>query len=274
VFNTVEPATVRHVFRQVRHPLKIGVVHNPRREAVANGTRESGELLFCLHDYNYRLLEKDMSVDGYLSPFFKFRDLPSGSGSEHRVEIAVLGVVSFTRRDYPMLIELAEELAQQSPPPDVVFNILGDADVRDGRRLRRMISAGGLERFFTLHRWLPDAEFIRQFRRADYVMPLLRAGESTYRARGKVTAAYGHSGAFGTPLILDREVASFWGVPESTCVAYAGPRDLADRLNRGLGGLADRTQRYRSLISGKIQKNRLFLKNLSRIHPAFSHTRQ
>ena len=274
VFNTAEPAPYFHTFRQVRHPLKIGIVHNPRRGTLDYRMRESGELVFCLHDYNYRLLEKDKPVDGYLSPFFKYRNLPPASGSDGRLEIAVQGVISFSRRDYPLLIRLGEELTRRSGSCGVVFNILGDADIRDGPRLRRMISARGLERFFTVHRWLPDDEFFRQFQRADYVMPLVSPRHGAYADGAKVTAAFGHSGAYGMPLILQREVAALWGVPANACVAYSGLEDLADQLIRGLADQAERAQRYQLLISRKIQENQRALKELSRDHTAFAHTRQ
>ena len=106
VFNTVEPPAYLRVFRQIRHPIKIGIVHNPRRAGIDYERRGSGELIFCLHDYNYRLLEKDTPVDGYLSPFFRCRDLPAATAPKDRLEIAVQGVVSFGRRDYPMLVTL------------------------------------------------------------------------------------------------------------------------------------------------------------------------
>ena len=274
VFNTAEPAPYLDTFRQIRHPLKIGVVHNPRRESLDYRMRKTGELVFCLHDYNYRLLKKDKPVDGYLSPFFKYRDLPAESASDGRLEIAIQGVISFSRRDYPLLIGLGEELTRRSGACGVVFNILGDADSRDGPRLRRMISARGLERFFTVHRWLPDDEFFRQFQRADYVMPLVSPRHGAYADGAKVTAAYGHSGAYGTPLILQKEVAALWGVPESACVTYAGLEDLADQLIGGLGDRAGQVQQYRSLISGKVKENRRVLKELSRDHPAFAQTRR
>ena len=81
-------------------------------------------------------------------------------------------------------------------------------------------------------------------------------------------------GAYGLPLILQREVAALWGVPENACVTYSGLEDLADQLIRGLGDQAEQAQRYQLLISGKVQENQRVLKELSRDHPAFAHTRQ
>ena len=49
VFNTIEPPAYLRVFRQVRHPTKIGVIHNPRRAGLERARRGAGELIFCLH---------------------------------------------------------------------------------------------------------------------------------------------------------------------------------------------------------------------------------
>ena len=169
VFNTVEPAPYLRVFQQIRHPLKIGIVHNPRREGIDYDPRRAGELIFCLHDYNYRILQQDKPVDGYLSPVFKYCEPPQDAGAAGPLTIAVQGVISFSRRDYPMLITLCRSLARQPRPPDIVFNVLGDADIRDGPKLKAMIGEYGLERFITVHSWLPDEEFFRQLQQADYI---------------------------------------------------------------------------------------------------------
>ena len=135
VFNTVEPVAYFSVFRHVRHPVKIGIVHNPKREGIDYSPRRSGELIFCLHDYNYHLLRKDTPVDGYLSPFFRYREADSARRPDGRLEIAVQGVISFNRRDYPFLVALCERLAQRAPRKEFVFNILGDVRLRDGPQL-------------------------------------------------------------------------------------------------------------------------------------------
>ena len=274
VFNTVEPAAYFHVFRQIRHPIKIGIVHNPRRAGLDYELRGSGELIFCLHDYNYRLLEKDKPLDGYFSPFFRCRDVPAATAPKDRIEIAVQGIVSFTRRDYLMLVTLCQKLARRSPTAPVQFNILGNADIRDGPELRQRVSDLGLGDYFQMYSWLPDRDFFQQIARADYVMPLVHQRQGNYADHAKVTSAYGHSGAYGTPLILHRDTASLWGVPESACVTYVATEDLCDALLRGLDDRPRHAQRYQAIVAERIRQNRAVLENVAHNHLAFHAHRQ
>jgi hypothetical protein len=274
VFNTVEPAAYLHVFRQIRHPTKIGIVHNPQRAGINYELRGSGELIFCLHEYNYRLLEKDKPVDGYLSPFFRCRDVPASTAPKDRIEIAVPGIISFTRRDYLMLITLCQQLARRSPTPTVRFNILGDADIRDGPELRRRVSDLGLGDYFQLYSWLPDRNFFEQIVRADYIMPLVNPTQETYADHAKVTTAFQHSGAYGTPLMLHRDVASLWGIPESACVTYMAAEDLCDTLLRRLDDRRRHAQRYEEIVADRIRQNRAVLENVAHSHLACQAHRQ
>ena len=269
LFNTAEPADYLRAFRLVRHPLKMGIVHNPRREGIDYAPRGPGEVIFCLHDYNYHLLQRDRPVDGYLSPFFRYCALPPKDIGEQPTEIAVQGVISFNRRDYPMLIDLCRRLADRPPRPRLVFNILGDADIRDGPRLRQMISEHGLGSLIKVHSWLPDAEFFRQVQQAHYVMPLLTPGAGPYAGGAKASAAYGHSGAYGKPLILHRATAELWGIPENACVTYTDQADLRQKLCH-LSGWTEHARRYRTVIEGKIRENKAFLQSLANRHPGFA----
>ena len=273
VFNTVEPPAYLRVFRQIHHPTKIGIIHNPRRAGLDHARRGSGELIFCLHDYNYRLCAKEELVDGYLSPFFKYRDLAAARVPDDRVEIAVQGVISFARRDYPMLIDVCQLLAKRSTTPPVRFNIVGDADIRDGPKLRQMVAERGLDQYFRLHSWLADKEFFEQLGQADYIMPLISPGRGAYAEQAKVTAALGHAGAYGTPLLVHREIATLWGIPDDGCVRYSTTEDLGEMLVRGLGHRARMVQRHREVVAEKIRQNLDFLAELASSHPALRSAR-
>ena len=179
------------------------------------------------------------------------------------------GIISFSRRDYPMLVTLCQQLARRSPTATVQFNILGDADIRDGPKLRQRVADLGLGDYFRLHSWLPDRDFFQQVWRADYIMPLVSPRQGTYADNAKVTNACGHSGAYSTPLILHREVASLWGIPESACVTYAGTEDLGDTLLRGLDDRFRHAQRYRAVVAEKIRQNLAVLENVAHNHQAF-----
>ena len=91
VFNTIEPVAYFRVFRSLRHPLKLGVVHNPHREGIDYEPRPANEIVLCLHDYNYRRLEAEKPVDGWLSPFFRGGGMPRGATPADTTEIAVPG---------------------------------------------------------------------------------------------------------------------------------------------------------------------------------------
>ena len=274
VFNTVEPPAFLEVFRRVNHPLKIGVVHNPKRAGIDYQHRRQGELIFCLHEYNYRLLEKDKPVDGYLSPFYKYRTVDVREKSDDRLEIAVQGVISFNRRDYPGLVDLGRQLIQRPLTSRVIFNILGDASLRDGPRLKQLVSQHGLKDLFRFHVDLPDSEFFNQLARSDYMMPLLHPNEHTYEGAAKVTMSYGHSGAYGIPLILHRRTARLWGVPDDACVAYDDMDEVvAFLVAHGRDSGDDMRRRYRALIDDKIAENHVFLRQLSQTHPALAARR-
>ena len=270
VFNTVEPPPYFRVFQQLDHPLKIGIVHNPRRDGADFLSRGSVELIFCLHDYNYRSLQEDGLVDGYVSPFFKFLEVPQEPTPTAHVEIVVQGVISFSRRDYAMLIDVADRLRKASPSPRVVFNILGDADIRDGPMLKRMVAERGLHDSSRFHSWLPDKEFFQALQGAHYVMPLLNPASGAYAGTSKVTNAFGHSGAYSTPLLLHRETATQWSVPQSACVTYASPGELETVLAHGVDDYAARASAYRTLIAGKISENHRMLREMARRHPVFA----
>ena len=105
-------------------------------------------------------------------------------------------------------------------------------------------------------------------------MPLTNLGSGPYATGAKSTAAYGHSGAFGKPLILQRAVAEQWGIPEDSCVTYTGPDDLEKRLLDGVADGVERAQRYRTFIEQKVFENHLFLQELARSHTAFEALRR
>ena len=100
-------------------------------------------------------------------------------------------------------------------------------------------------------------------------MPLVSPRQRIYADNVKVTAAHGHSGAYGTPLILHREVASLWGISKSACVTYPGTEELGDTLLRGLDDRSRYARRYRAVVAEKIRQNLAILEDLTHNHPAF-----
>ena len=270
ILNTAEPAPYSELLRDLAHPVKLGLVHNPRRERLGDSDRDPTTLLFCLHEYNFHRLRGELLVDGYLSPFFRYSERLSRPSSDAAIELAVQGIISFSRRDYLSLIDVARRLMARSPRPRVVFNILGDSSIRDGPRLRHLVMQHGLEPYFKLHRWLSDHEFFQQLQRAQYLLPLIAPHTGPYASGAKVSAAFGHSGAYGIPLLVQMQVAEGWGVPRDACVTYRDSTDLTDIL---AGRLVDHdvpAERYQSWIDAAIQRNRAHLRQLNAAHPALA----
>jgi len=269
IFNTIEPLAYFNTFKAIRHPLKIGIVHNPRGQETRCRIRSEGELYLCLHEFNYQRLKTDGLVDGYLSPFFRCLDIPRTPSPQHVVEIAVPGIVNFDRRHYPALLDLCEHLSRQNVETEVVFNILGNITTKDGPKFRRMIRARGFDRHFKVHSFLPDSIFFRQLQRANYVMPLVVSNrESLYINGGKVTLTFGHAGAYKKPMILERDIASAWAIPNEACVSYTSLEGLAKKLPH-LDQDDLRTERHERCIAEMVEQNKFFLRKLSRNHDAF-----
>ncbi len=202
-----------------------------------------------------------------MSPFFRYREVDSARRPDGRLEIAVQGVISFNRRDYPFLVALCERLAQRAPREEFVFNILGDVRLRDGPRLVRMVQERGLADRFRFHPGLSDRQFFDELSGADFIMPLLNAQRDSYAGAAKVTAAYGHSGAYGIPMILHRDTAELWDITDEACLRFDRRADLVDRLAGGVSDRAAMAVRYREVIAQKVEQNKAFLQMLAREHP-------
>ena len=137
-----------------------------------------------------------------------------------------------------------------------------------------MVAERGVRDFFRFHSWLPDEEFFRALQRAHYVMPLLNPVSGAYAGTSKVTNAFGHSGAYGTPLLLHRETATQWGVPQSACVTYSSPDELENVLTHGVDDDGARASAYRIVIAEKISENRRMLREIASTHPVFAAVRK
>ena len=98
-------------------------------------------------------------------------------------------------------------------------------------------------------------------------MPLLNAQRDSYAGAAKVTAAYGHSGAYGVPMILHRNTAELWGISDEACVPFDRCADLVDQLAGGVSDRAVVAACYRELIARKVEQNKAFLQTLAREHP-------
>ena len=99
-------------------------------------------------------------------------------------------------------------------------------------------------------------------------------GRGAYAEQAKVTAALGHAGAYGPPLLVHREIATLWGIPDDGCLGYSTPEDLSETLVRGPGHRARMVQRHREVVAEKIRQNRDFLEELALRHPVLVKARR
>tara|TARA_B100001123_G_scaffold450046_1_gene618232 strand:+ start:1605 stop:2711 length:1107 start_codon:yes stop_codon:yes gene_type:complete len=273
VFNTLEPKPYHEIFKALDHPIKIGLVHNLKTYNSHDKIKSDTEFLFCLHKHNYVTLNKaGRKVDGYIVPFHRCLDIVKTRHEIDQIEIAVPGIISYNRRNYLLLIQLAERFSLHNHSTKITFNILTDSTQRDGPDLRKRIEEKNLQKYFRFHRWLSDVNFFTQLANAHYVMPILNHGRGTY-ALGKVSIAFGHSGAYGVPLILDERTAEIWGLDKKNGLIYDSLDNLVKLLLTKKVDRHSLSQEYNLFIKRQIEENREFLGNLSKSHKIFSRFR-
>jgi hypothetical protein len=273
VFNTLEPKPYLDVFKAINHPIKIGLLHNPSRLKSDYNAKSKNELLFCLFDYNYaRLKQAGLKIDGYFSPFHKCIETTSINREVDRIEIAVQGIISYSRRNYPFLIELAKAISLRHTSCNIIFNILTNATHRDGPHFKETIKNKHLQNFFRFHKKLSDVDFFNQLANASYVMPLLNHRTGTY-SLGKATSAYMHSGAYRVPLILDNKTAETWSISDNASIVYNSADNLVELLTAKTQEPDSLSKEYGRLIDRQIDSNYEFLRNLFKAHVIFKTIR-
>ena len=273
VFNTLEPKPYQDLFKALDHPVKIGLVHNFETYNSHDKIKSENELLFCLHKYNYVTLNKaDRKADGYFVPFNRCLDFVKTRHKIDQIEIAVPGIISYNRRNYLLLIQLAKTFALHNHSTKITFNILTNSTERDGPDFRKKIEEENLQKYFRFHRWLSDVDFFDQLANAHYVMPILNHDRGTY-ALGKVSAAFEHSGAYGVPLILDERTAQTWGLGKTNGIIYDSPDNLVELLLTKKVDRDSLSREYNLFVTRQMEENQEFLRNLSKSHEIFSRFR-
>lgn len=230
VLNTAERGYSAAMAERVEGVKKLLIAHNPER---LGWQRRSDTFVFCMNQYIYRSLRERVPLDGYLLSFF-----PSERFSDPVTNavplVGVPGGVSFKRRDYALLLEIAQSWGSSAGP--AVFNIISEVDFKEGRRLWDQVHEGGLERHFRFHHRLTDRAFARQVYESDYLLPLVGNADKSY-LREKNSATFSHAARYGKPMLLTREEAVAWEVPSEACGIYldaAGLGRLLAELQPGM----------------------------------------
>ena len=262
IFNTIEPRRYLKVFRAVDHVKKIGIVHSPFEKGIEHNHDSSKELLFCLNDYNYNYLVNKIEVDGYFLPMFRNFIFTYKIPQTDKIKIAVQGIINFSKRDYPLLIEIAKRLNQMKGSPKLVFNIVGNIRFKHGPELNTMIRREGLDNYFILHGPLNDEEFFKEIYESDFIMPLITRTDSDY-FNGRISASYSLSAAYNKPMIIHSHTAKSWWVPDDCCIAYTDMEDLLDKFSQISYIKQAVLLKYEKLINDKIDKNKIFLNEIS-----------
>lgn len=256
VFNTIEPERYYRIFKKIIAPKKLGLIHNPKKNTVS---KKTNEYYFVLSKILFENFKKSIPLDGYLLPYFRQFDFPV-RGNNERLVIAVQGLVSFKRRDYPFLIEAAREM-QKRGVSDVVFNIIGSRHIRDAEAFLKMVQDGGVERYFLFYDELDDRAFFEQINDSDCIMTLLHQNQSHYY-REKTTASCSHAAAYAKLLVLSKENADAWGVGSDMAIVYDGLESFVDTILTMRSSQDRITETFRRFIEQSIEENKIELSKL------------
>jgi len=253
IFNTLDSGPAQTLFRRLPADVKVGLLHNPH--ALRSWRPGAGELIACLHRHDYEAMRDALPITTYFSPYFLPEYQRQQPKEDTLLRVAVGGVISFDRRDYELLVQVAALLAARGVVDQVVFDIVGESKIRDGPRLRRLVEAGGLGDFFQFHSGLTDGEFFQRLSDADFICALVHPRKGPY-GKGKVSAAYGNSGALGRPLLIHGAVARRIHLPESVCATYEDADDLVGIILSGRALAEELTAPYRKYVLGELAANR------------------
>lgn len=256
VFNTVERGYSAALAARIEGVKKVLVAHNPER---LGWQRRADTSLFCMNHYIYRSLSERLPLDGYFLSFFppeRFTD------SVHNAVpvIGVPGGVSFKRRDYQLLLDLAGSWERSGAGPGpAVFNIISEVGFKDGRQLWDRVHQAGLMRHFRFHERLSDRDFARQVYECDYLLPLVGNTDPSY-LREKNSATFSHAARYRKPMLLTPAEARAWEVPAEACGIYADVQGLG-RLLVGLSsGVTPLHEAFGKHVADMLEANRRVLR--------------
>lgn len=270
IFNTIEPERNYRVFKGLRGIRRMGLVHNPHKLMLEDSTDER-MMFVCLHRHIFQHYAKSRNLAAYLIPFFsQFPPLPVHN--EKQRILAVQGIVSWKRRDYGLLIRMAQRLKQQGDS-HIRFDIIGNSLRKQGPKLRQAVQKAGLEEYFIFHEYLSDEAFFGRIAAADYILPLIGPEQERY-LRGKATASYAHAGTYNKPMILHRETAAAWDIPPAACIRYAGDDELVEKLGSLHKQDEELAANFKQFVDTSIAENRASLQRLHHEYPRFFSSRQ
>ena len=127
---------------------------------------------------------------------------------ENEIWITVPGAISYTRRDYGILIPPAG----QKYPKHIKFILLGNLHKGDGPAIYQNIKSHGLEQnFICFEQFIPDSTFYSYIRQSDYILPLVHPSLPAYEkyVTDKISGSYNLAIAFRRPMLCPAEMARY-----------------------------------------------------------------
>ena len=224
VFNSVEPKRYYRVFKMITAPRKLGLVHNPKKSMI---TKEANEQYFVLSRILFENFKKQLPLSGYLLPYFGQFKLPEKAIGE-TVTIAVQGLISYKRRDYHFLLDVAKTM-QERGIKGICFNIIGSRHIQDGPDFFKSVEAQGLAAYFHFYDELDDRAFAEEINASDCIMTLLHENQRQYY-HDKTTASLSHAASYGKPLVLCRENAEAWNMDSADALIYDSVESFIDLM--------------------------------------------
>ncbi len=268
VLNSIEPERNFDLFREIRAPQKIAVLHNPARAVYKELEALPHEHYYVISDVVYASYRESLPLEGYFLPFFSATDVVKNA-PENKIRIGIQGLIDYRRRDYAFILELAKALKQMGVN-HVEFDIIGSLkspNPRGAKRLQASIKAEGLENYFILHPTLNDQAFMESVASCTYLMTALTEHYDFYY-RNKTTAALSHAATLGIPLILSADNASAWNMDGSNALVFNDVEGLMGALSRhDTAEYSKLCKTFSQYISEKILSNREMLKGLNWSRP-------
>lgn len=253
VVNTTEYGYSAAMVQRTTGVKKILIAHNPER---LGWQRQGDTSVFCMNEYIYRSVRDSVALDGYMLSFFppvRFTDPVINAVPL----VGVPGGVSFKRRDYGTLIELARSWG--SGAGAAVFNIISEVDFKEGRRLWQQVHDAKLERHFRFHHRLTDRDFARQVYECDYLLPLVGNADRSYLTQ-KNSATFSHAARYGKPMLLTDEEAAAWEIPAPACGVYGDAAGLGRLLGKQRPEITPMHEAFVQHVASMIDANERLLR--------------
>ena len=144
----------------------------------------------------------------------------------------------------------------------IVLNIFLIAQIlEDGQKLKDLIESQELHEYFQFHDTLSDHAFCQQIYESNYLWPLLGVDNAKYLFQ-KNTASYSQSARYKKPMILTKENAEAWSIPEDCCLVYEDLDELYNKLVSSNDRGASMAENYSRFIKNKIEENQGLLRSI------------